>query len=242
MKLRLITSLIIFFPIIAFCQMNSSFDFMIGVDNTYRKLSTSSENVAFSSLMETRNKEENSRVNWRVGLNYNKRISHKIVLKTGLRFAWLGYNGAKRTDIRWPSEHDGMGSWSPDPSLPHELQINNEHWFIEIPLIVRYEWAEKKLIPFVELGVSPYYYLKTRIVSISDIGTEVSSIKGSTSNINKVHLAGSLSLGLSYSIMETIQVFGQGIFRYHLTQLNDDLIEERLNNVGFEIGIRKRLN
>ena len=56
---------------------------------------------------------------------------------------------------------------------------------------------------------------------------------------NKLQLVGSVSFGANFKLNDRVQLFGQPIFRYHLTQLQNGIVSEFLYNAGIEIGVRK---
>jgi hypothetical protein len=215
----------------------------MGIEYSFRNLSTSSSDNSIIEIFESREEQETGKLNWRAGFNYNKKLAKKLYLKSGLRLASVGYKDEKRTGLTWPSEHDGMGGWTPDPNLYHESQLVHDYWFIELPIAGRFEFSDKKFSPFIEIGVSPSMYLTTRVSSITDIGTDNSFEKNELSTFNKMHLVGNFSIGFNYLLTEQLQFFGQPIIRYHLTKLYDDaLIESHLFNYGMEVGIRRKLN
>lgn len=221
-------------------QANSSIDFMVGIEYAYRHLKTSSTDNIIVGILENRDLKESGKFNWRMGVNYNRKLISKLFLKTGLRLASIGYKGEKRTGIRWPSENNG-GIWVLDPSLPHEIQVVDNYWFLEIPVAARIEFSEKKWNPFFELGLAPSVYLTTKTKTITDIDTSINFLKNNHPGFNKVQLAGFVSMGLNYTLNEKLQLFGQPIIRYHLTKLVNAPIKENLFNYGMEIGIRKKL-
>ena len=71
MKTQLIQLLFILIPTITFSQMNSSVDFIFGIENSYRTLKTSSEDPFIQGLIESRDGRESNIMNWRIGFNYN---------------------------------------------------------------------------------------------------------------------------------------------------------------------------
>ena len=181
-------------------------------------------------------------MNWRLGFNYNRRLSSRIFLKTGARLASVGYKGEKKTGLRWGTEHDGNGGWAgPDPSLPHEIQLIDDYWFIEVPIAGRFEFGGKRLRPFIEAGGAPSVYLATRTKTVTDIGTDASFESGKALGFNQWHLVGYLSFGANYDIGERLQLFGQPVFRRHFTKLADAPIAEHLYNFGMELGVRRKL-
>ena len=241
MKTLYIQLLLVIIPSLTFGQMNSSIDFIFGIESSFRTLKNTSDDDIVQSIIKGRNERELNNINWRFGFNYNKRLSPKFVLKTGIRLASVGYKDAKKIDLRWPSEI-GPNGYMFDPSLPHSLQLSRDYWFIEIPVAARFEFSNKKFSPFIELGVSPSVYLTTRTKTVTDIGTDVTYQKGGTADYNNMHLVGFTSFGVNYSLNEKFQLFGQGIYRYHFTKLVDAPISEHLYNYGLEVGVRRRLN
>lgn len=241
MKKSIFLAIIIAFPFIVFGQFNSSFDFVTGIDYSYRSLHSSDDNLNINHIIENRNSVEIGRLNWRIGFNYNRRISSKMILKLGIRFINNGYNKNKITDIRWPSEVVN-GIYVRDPSLPHEIQYTSNHWFLEIPLIFQYEINYKKLSPFFEFGMASLIHLKSNKRRITDI--ETTTIEwNSLEKFNKLQLGAVISIGINYTYNDNFQTFAQISGRYHFTSLLAEVpINENLYNLGLEIGIRKKIN
>lgn len=238
---KVISFLILSFPFLAFGQTNSSVDFVTGMEYSYRGLSTSSKDEIVIGIMENRNDKETGKLNWRAGFNYNRRLSNRFHLKTGIRLASVGYEGEKKTGLRYASEFVTPELWVPDPSLPHEVQFIYDYWFVEIPLVGRFECTNKKIAPFLELGIAPAVYVTTRTKIVTDLGTDVSFNNGVDAfDFYRFHLVGIFSIGVSFSVSERMQLFGQPTLRYHLTQLVDAPIEEHLFNYGIEIGARRK--
>ena len=241
MKTKIITTLLLLLPVLGFTQSNSSIDFIGGIDYSYRHLTTNYDDIMLI-IIENRSGEE-WKLNWRTGFNYNRRLSNRMYLKSGLRFTNEGYKSKKTSDLRWGTQHDGMGHWidTPDDDLPGQIQYFYNNWFIEIPIALRYEFNEKKWTPFVEAGVSPSLFLTRRTATKTDLGTDIEYDNGEFYNFNKMHLVGFASFGINYSPNNKYQFFGQPAFRYHLTKLVGAPIGEHLFNIGLEIGVRRKL-
>lgn len=240
MKTRILSFLLFLLPTVGFAQFQSSIDFIGSIDYSYRALSTSTTIPVIISTFEKRERTETGKLNWRVGFNYNQKIAERLYLKSGVRLASVGFKGEKKTDLIWGSEHDGMGGFIPDPNAPKEFQSIPDFWFLELPLIGRYEFASQKVIPFLEIGLSPTIYLKTRNKVITDIDETIISYK--SNSFNNLQLVGNVSFGLNYNLNEQLQLFGQPIFRYHFTKSENTPIEERLFSGGLEIGVRRKIN
>lgn len=243
MRTALLLSVIFLLPIIAISQINSSIDIIAGIEYSNRALSTATSDVVNTLIMEDRNDEESGKLNWRFGFNYNRKVGDKIFLKTGLRLASVGYNGQKNDDLRWPSQHDGNGGF--DPSAPNafsDVQFVFDYWFVEVPIVGRYHLNDKKLSTFFEIGVAPSVYLTTRTKTITDTFESASFRRNNLEQFKNIQFVGLISAGMNYNLNEGIQIFGQPIIRYHLTNMADSPIKEYLFNYGVELGVRKKLN
>lgn len=236
MKVKFFVTLISIIPIFGFSQINQSIDFISGIEYSYRNLTTSSEDEIVVGILENRDNKESGKLNWRIGFNYNLRLTNKIFFRTGLRLASIGYKGEKKTLI-WPSIPNGMGGYIP-PDVD-EMQLVYDYWFTEIPIAGRYEINQGKLTPFFELGISPSIYMTTRTTSI--INNKTDSDFQNDNIFKKVHIVGFISFGLNYSFNDKFQIFGQPTLRYHVTKLVDAPIGEYLYNYGVEIGLRRKL-
>lgn len=237
MKTRLIL-LLLGLPFMAISQFTSSLGLVVGSEFSYRHRHTSSNdpNIQFVSNAYG---AETQKYNWRFGVNYNHKISPKLYLKTGIRFANVGYQ-RKITGLIYGNQFDGNIF---DPTIesadPSEVRFTYDHLFIEIPLIARYQFNKKKWSPFVESGMSS--------MILFDQSNEY-SFRNTTSqsdpnvDYKTLHFAGSLSVGMNYTPSDYFQFFVQPIFRYHFTTLvNDVPIKENLFNYGIEFGVRRRL-
>ena len=240
MKIKTII-FILALPYFVSAQTNSSIDFITGFEFSYRDLIVEGDGDILNTIIEVR-KKETVKSNWRIGFNYNRKITNKFHLKSGLRLASVGYKGGKITGLVWGSEIDPAmgGTGMPDPSLPHEVQFVYNYWFIEVPIIGRYEFEGNKIRPFIEAGISPSIYISSRTTQITDIGRESSFGRQKASSFTNLHWVANISFGINYTLNEKMQFFGQPVYRYHLTKLVDAPIKEYLYNFGLEIGLRKR--
>ncbi len=224
-------------PILLTGQGISSIDFVSGIDYSFRTLNTSLQDDITQLILDSRD-GDSKKLNWRFGLNYNIKVDKKLYLKTGIRLARIGYKGEKRTGLIWTQSINGS---PPNPNLPSEVQFIYDYYFIEVPIIGRLDFLENKLTPFLELGISPSLYLRSRTKTITDLSTDVEFHSEENSAFNKLHFVGNLSLGVNYRINGKYHLFGQTIFRYHLTKTADSDIKEHLYNYGIEVGMRRIL-
>ncbi len=226
--------LLLCLPFFAFTQSNTSIDLIAGVDYSFRTLQASDE---YQFILDSR-QQEAGKLNTRFGFNFNKKVADRWYLKTGLRLAGVGYTLRKLTNLRWPNEQDGNGMYVPDPNLPHEIRFTEDYWFLELPVMARFELGQKRWTPFVEAGVLPSVYLKTRIGQYTDVGNSATFVREDIPGFNNFQMAGSVSFGMNYNLNQQIQFFGQPVFRYYFTKLTDKPVKEHLYSAGMELGCR----
>jgi len=208
-------------PFFTYGQFDYSFDFISSLDYT-----TFSRRV-FSVKI-------NSKLNYRIGGNFNLRIFDNVMLKTGVRYAELGFTH-NMDDIRWPSEI-GPNGYIPDPTLVKYIHQSIDLRYIEIPWLGRYEFSKKKINLFIELGASPHIYLSTRETTKSNLNSETIYREDNEKRIRFIFVVG---IGLNFNISNKIQLFIQPTFRlYPLTQTLFS-VEPGRRSIGVEFGFRR---
>ncbi len=234
----LLLSLCLLLSTVGYTQAKSSLDLVLGADSGYRYLGTDGESADI--VANVRNEKEAAMPGWRVGGSYNKRVGDGLYLRTGVRYVKTGYRIREQRLVFSP-QSDGMGGVIPivDPSLPQSIAFTNRYHFLEVPLAVRKEWpAGSKTNFFAEAGIAPSYLLAATYKLTTDLISEAST---PDADFNRLQLLGTISVGLSYSLTDRLELFGQPSFRYHLTRLLDAPVREHLLNAGLELGIRKSL-
>lgn len=234
MKKTLITILLAL-PIVIWGQNNSSVDFVMGIDYSYRLITSSDEN--HQSLIKGRKSEE-AKLGWQFGFNYNKKINNHFYLKTGLRIDRKGYKSKLFSDLQFGSKYDpSTGQVNPDFPGIESLQTEYDYFFIEVPIVGRYILKNSKLSPYVELGLAPAWLIQSRSISIINGSKTIRDAQNEP--INKFQIVGLFSFGVNYSINTKFQLFAQPNFRYHITKAFDAPINEHFWKLGIEMGIRK---
>jgi hypothetical protein len=222
----------IIFIIIALCssilmaQSKSTISAVVGIDYSNRVLN----NPSFS--------DETGKLNYRIGLNYNRKMTEKMWLEGGLRFSSIGYNGKKMTGLTYLSDIL-TGTLIQDPTSPRQLQFITDHLFIEIPIGIRYDLSQNKLKTYFTVGLSPNIYLTTKKQTITEFGSSTTYFK--TTGIQKMTFSANVGFGVEYLMNQQYQIFAQPSFRYHFTNLGTGPIAEYLYNFGLELGIRRNL-
>ncbi|MFK7807904.1 MAG: outer membrane beta-barrel protein [Saprospiraceae bacterium] len=234
-------------PLLAFGQKNHSIDFIGSVDYTFRTLQTLDE--SYNTVITVRNEEEKANIQWRSGFNYNQRISERFYFKSGLRLAVLGYKAKEKQDLIFASDFESNFVFNVDTSYfftpsPSQIEISSENWFIELPVVFRYEFSKKKFTPFVETGFGVTYLLFRRSIIERNETREVNIINTGDlpAALNRIQMEATLAFGANYKLNNSLQLFAQPTFRYHLTPFWDGEIKERLWSAGLEVGLRKWFN
>ena len=234
---KLIHCLLLLLPGFLLGQFDRSLDLTVGADYTHRHLRAGDDDPTLAKTIQNRNDGELGKYNWHLGVHYNRRVSGRLFLKTGLQLASVGYRDERLTDLRWGSEYTD-GKWIKDPSLPHELEVRRNYWFVEVPLVARYAITSGRLTPYVELGVAPSLYLNSRTRSITDLGDDTEVTRDDTPKIRDVQLVALFGCGVSYRLSDGFAVFAQPSLRYHLTAMVGSPVRERLYGVGLGVGVR----
>lgn len=225
--------LIVFFlPLFGYSQTNS-IDLIGSLDLTYRALIT--QEFIGDNIIEER-QDEVPKLNWRAGFNFNQQLFEKWFLKTGLQLASVGYRSAKK-ELRFGDQHDGSGGF--DETSTRIQQLTIDYLFLEIPLMLRYEWQREKWAPFVEGGISTSYYLVTRLTTSID-NDDTTRLDNQSDAAIPIYFVANASFGMNYNISEQWQAFGQSIFRFHLNPISKEVIKEYLYGLGLEMGVRRK--
>ncbi len=86
------------------------------------------------------------------GVDYQHFFKDRLAVFTALGFA-IFTERSENNDLRWPSEHDGMGGWTPNPSLPHQSETKTSYFFLDWQLGLKYIAIQRKLSVF----IMPYF-------------------------------------------------------------------------------------
>jgi hypothetical protein len=235
---KIIVLLIFIFPSILWSQ--SKLDFSGSLDYSYR-------NFGNSGIVQSVRSEEIPKLNFHFDINYNQQLKQKFWLKIGLGFASMGHK-TKNEEILGGGI-DGQGGFDPFFPTGEFIQTKNTYHFLAIPIALRYEFSQKRIKPFVEVGLTTKYYLQS-IIRFFNNGDRVDSTKERKNEINQIQIAPTLSFGFSYEINEKWEFVAQPNFTYHLTptykesadlSLSNGLIKEHQWSGGLAMGIRMKL-
>jgi hypothetical protein len=228
-------------------QGSVSVDFFVFVGNSERILfeqtEIEDETIYIDNIINQLKLKDSRKLSGTLGIAVNKGLSDKVFLRTGLSFSSFAFSQSNDDSFQWPSQHDGNGGFDssvdPGESLSDRINFSTSYWFIDLPIGIRKEFGCKKLSPYLEGGLSINYYLTTR--SVQHI-TEKEVSFNRNESIKTMNVFGYLSAGLNYQVKESWQTYFQLGFSQQINSLTSELIKERLNRYGIEVGFRKMIN
>lgn len=238
---NLLLTLFFCLPLFLMAQSNSKIELLGSLDYTYRHHSN-------SGIVQSVNSSEKGKLNYHFQFSYQQKLKERLWLKLGLGLASTGYK-SKVSDFMFGSQHNGQGGFDPLLSSGETIQTKYTYQFLSIPIALRFDFSQKKLKPFVEIGLNTNYYLQS-ITSFFVSGDKSDVRKERETQINQIQLAPTLGFGFSYEINEKLEIVAQPNFTYHLTQtyeesadlsLSNGLVKEHQWSGGLAMGIRMRL-
>lgn len=193
-------------------QIHTSVDGVVGYD----VLISNDFGFGFSSL-------GSNRSGYRFGANFNFRIFDKGYIKTGLRYTRQGY-------ITYAFNN-----------TPAEFFNTIDEYYLETPILLRYEFNDKRYAPYFEVGGAPYLYLRSRS-NVNSFGNV------SSGDLDPPHLENKrfrfaivLAIGFQYKLTHQYLIFMQPTFRYFMPIDYGVSSTVKTSNFGIEVGIRKAL-
>lgn len=109
----IVTLILMSLPMLSFCQSKSSIDVMFGGHSTFRNLS---ENSGLDIIIVSRKANEIPVFSWSTGLHFNRRLSERWYLRTGVLLSAMDYKSRKLTEFTWGDQVDS--SFMYDPTIP----------------------------------------------------------------------------------------------------------------------------
>lgn len=235
--MKKILFLILFSPIFLWSQ--SKIEILSSLDYSYRGFGN-------SGIVQSIRSSEIGKLNYHFDINYNQQLKEKLWMKIGLGFSSAGYNTKNKEII---GGRDDQGGFDPFLATGIFLQTKLDYHFLRIPIALRYEFLQKKIKPFIEVGITTNYYLQSTVRFFKN-GDKIGSEKERREEINQIQFAPTLSFGLNYEINEKWEFVAQPNFTYHVTKnykesadlsLSNGLLREHLWSAGISFGIRIRL-
>jgi len=221
----IVTIFLFFISFNLFAQNTSTADIHIGLNQSYRFIDdggSETENV--------RNDLEIPKLNFHIGVNFNRLITSQLYVKSGLRFVSMGYKTEKR-DLIFPT-----GDFT-------TIQFVYNYLFLEIPLGLRYEFVENTVfIPYIEAGFAPTIYATNTVARVQDGDERIYERIPSMRDFSTFHLSANVAAGVNYNTSTETTLFFQLNYKRHLTNLIEGDFKERLTAYGIEFGLRRSIS
>ena len=224
---------------------------MGGADVGFRQLRMVPGSADSVALLRNRKLYEAPKGNYRFGINYIHGLSGTLAAKVGLRYVSAGFKTGEidridvAQDINQIEKVDARDTSS-------FVEYNFNYKFIEVPLAIRHTMVNSYCQPYIEIGLSTYFYHRTNITERLYrpilVGNERKSENFLTNNykqkeaISKINFLPYLSIGGNFRITESVSGFSQIIARYQINNLRESLLIEQMISVGGEIGVRYYLD
>jgi len=144
-------------------------------------------------------------------------LNKKITLRTGIVYAQKGYQYKSGSLVGF--------------------DLYKEHFsFIEVPVKVLYKFGQKKNIPYISIGTSAGYLIKSQaIYSLENSDKEVRM--DLTSDLSKFQINGILGLGMSFSLDQKWNLISELNYSQALYSISTGPLKKQLFTAGINIGL-----
>jgi len=144
-------------------------------------------------------------------------LNKKITLRTGIVYAQKGYQYKSGSLVGF--------------------DLYKEHFsFIEVPVKVLYKFGQKKNIPYISIGTSAGYLIKSQaIYSLENSDKEVRM--DLTSDLSKFQINGILGLGMSFSLDQKWNLVSELNYSQALYSISSGPLKKQLFTAGINIGL-----
>ncbi len=129
------------------------------------------------------------------GFDYQYSFSDKLAFFGGVGMLSTGKHTIN-DDLRWGSEHDGMGNYVRDPSLPHKIDSRVFQLFLAIQAGIKYYVTNNRVRIFIQPYLEEDIFLSNRNTTLSYLDNGDLHSKTSTSEPITPHRKLVISAGL----------------------------------------------
>ena len=205
---------LIFLPFTLISQIHTSVDIIAN----YGLIYNSSPNFGVNNSFDRR-------FNFRIGGNFNFRIFDKKYIKTGIRYVRQGLEYTK--------------GFSQNNSTSNDYA---DEYYLEIPLLFRVEFSERKLSFYTEVGGSPHFYLKGKYTTRIGISETVEDFDQPYLVGKRVRMALVVGLGFNIKISKQYQFFMQSTYVQFRPIEFGFFQKAKTRSLGIEFGFRRAIN
>ena len=225
-------------PIFAAAQSNSSVDIMLSPDVTYRVRFYNGNDEMLKYIKARYDILELSQFGFHAGVNYNKKLTSKLHLKTGLQVSRFGYKYEIK-ELLFENQIDTKTGGLLPEAVVTSIELSQNYYYLNVPIALRYEFSESKFSPYIELGAVPSYLFSGNSKMVSSDGT---SSQTQLTVYSRFAVILQFGIGVNYRINEELQAFFQPNIRYEVTKSgsspSSSPIAEHAYSIGTEFGLR----
>ncbi|MEL6655626.1 MAG: hypothetical protein AAFR36_04235 [Bacteroidota bacterium] len=226
MKRLSLCSILLSLCLCVFAQKQQGLSLVTGID--YLERSSQILSTAF---------EEAPHLHFRLGVDYDRKLSETWWIKTGLRLTHFRFDSGDQNNLVYeqtiPEDFGGGGLMFEAGEFADGVRLRNTDYFVEIPLLARFHPANAEHF-YLEGGAAFNLYLTT--YSSLEIGDEQETLweRDRSGAIDRLLPSVRLSAGWQWPLANGNHLFLQPTFRYFFPE------GENLNifSGGLEIGYR----
>ncbi|MEZ4960563.1 MAG: outer membrane beta-barrel protein [Saprospiraceae bacterium] len=232
MKNYLLT-ILLSLPLFVFAQHRASFE--LHISPSYTNFTAQTSNLT----------KVKGKVGYDFGLNLSLPTNNeRLVWLAGLQLSSYGTKH-KVDDLRWGTQHDGNGGYDPNAQSGESItgfKSRYNHYFLQIPLGVRYYLSQAKTRFFIQPTLAPNVYLTSQTKSTVIYAGQPNSSEsswGGYPGTRKANLFASLGIGLEIPINNKIgvQIQPHGGIQV-LAMAKDSATGARLYSAGLDVALR----
>lgn len=215
----------------SFQKPKGTYGFVFGFDLGLRIMTENSDEAKNYYSVYDHLLNESSKLSYRIGFNFSRYINNGFYLKSGLRFINPAYNSLQMLAL-----NEADRGYAVNVDSMAQTSYTYRYFFLEVPLHLRYVYANRNCRSFVELGVTTQYYLGTRLTYKTRSGDE--GLIKLKEGINPYYFTGVISIGAEFDFNDRTPAFIQLACRYQINAKDKGLVSERLVSLGIEAGTR----
>jgi opacity protein-like surface antigen len=144
-------------------------------------------------------------------------MNDKITLRTGIVYAQKGINYKSGTLLGFDRYHENFT-------------------LLEVPIQVLYKFGEKKNKPYISIGTSAGYLIKSQAFYTLENSTEEVKMPLS-SDLSKLQVNGILGLGMSFSLDQKWTLITELAYTQALFSISNGPLKKQLFTTGINLGL-----
>lgn len=215
-------------------RLSNAIEMAYGIHLGYRTIGHSDFGEEVPTAYTNRSHGELFRKHHRFGLSYSHGLNDHWMLKIGVRIANPGFRTSSIAPIDPTTNIDHINKQPVREGVLYHYAYD----IVELPLAARYVFYGNICEPFIELGVSPFYYRSTKVEGRSIGGSDLLGQWRIEDPIRQLNFSAYMASGGQYLLTRHLSLYIQLIGYYQLNDLRITAVNERLFSLGTEMGVR----